>query len=144
MKNPAVLNELRSLSQKRNGILMPEDVVKAARNEESAMHSWFEWDDNEAAEKYRIWQARQLLRVTVDYIQTGDDRKEFCVFVSLTSDRRQGGYRQTVEVLSDKALRQQLLEDALSEMERFEQKYRDLQELAGLFAAMKKTRKRVA
>lgn len=37
-------------------------VVDAARPEDSPIHDQFEWDDSEAAEQYRIAQARRLVR----------------------------------------------------------------------------------
>ena len=46
------------------GTLTPELVVDVARDPEHPLHSRFEWDDSIAAEKWRLEQAGQLLRVT--------------------------------------------------------------------------------
>ena len=56
----------------RRGELTAENLVDAARPEESSTHNCFEWNDSEAAEKYRITQARQWLRV----IKVEDLREE--------------------------------------------------------------------
>lgn len=56
----AVKNALLALEQ--DGRLVPADVVEAARDPRSPLHSHFEWDDSTAAEKYRIEQARTLIR----------------------------------------------------------------------------------
>lgn len=45
------------------GQLTPANVVEAARAEDHPLHSRFEWDNDVAAEKYRLNQARQLIRV---------------------------------------------------------------------------------
>jgi hypothetical protein len=62
--------------------------------------------------------------------------------VSLSPDRDEegGGYREIIAVLSDKGMRRQALEDALSELSAFEQKYAHLKELAEVFMASKKAR----
>jgi len=140
MQNPEIIAELRRIAEANGGQLRPSDIVKAARAASSPLHSQFEWDDSEAAEQYRIWQARQLLRVTVEYIGEGDEAVPVRVFVSLSTDRRGdgSGYRVTTAVMSDPDYRRQLLADALEEMKRFEKKYADLKELAAVIAAMRR------
>lgn len=136
-----VIAELKRIADDNDGLLRPNDIVDAARPKQSPLHSKFEWDDSEAAEKYRLWQARQLISVTVDYF--GSDKRGMTtrVFVSLTPDRKYGGYRSVETIMSDKDQRRQLLEDALKEMELFQKKYADVQELAEVFAAMKRVKK---
>lgn len=141
MSNPVIVNTLKSIAEWNGGLLMPAHVVDHARAPESPLHSWFEWDDSKAAEDHRLWQARQLIRVTVQMIPTKNGNKEANVFVSLVADRTDGGYRQTVHVLSDKALRGQLLHDALEELNRMESKYQELKELAAVFSAARRVRR---
>lgn len=129
--------ELRRIAKRHHGVLQPEDVVSAARDKKSPLHSRFEWDDNEAARNYRIWQARQLIRVCVEQLPGIKAPSE--VFVSLSPDRySQGGYRVVTDVLSDKQMREVMLEDALAELEIFRLKYRRLTELVEVFSAIKK------
>lgn len=146
MTDPSIIAELKQLAVECDGILTAEAVVEAAKDEASALHSQFEWDDSAAAENYRLWQARRLLNVVVEYIGPVDSPLKTRVFVSLTTDRNQknGGYRQTVAVLSDRDQRRQLLADALDEMERFQRKYETLQELSEVIAAMRHVRRKVA
>lgn len=59
--NREVIDAIKSL-EKSSGELLPEDVVKSARDPESPLHAYFEWDDTEAAHKYRMSQARGLIR----------------------------------------------------------------------------------
>lgn len=56
-----VIEALKVL-ENQAGVLRPDDVVEAARNPESPLHDQFEWDDTEAANKYRTDQARTLIR----------------------------------------------------------------------------------
>ena len=53
---------LIDLYYKQGGILTPEIVVDAARPATSPIHDRFEWDDLEAAERFRLRQAQQLLK----------------------------------------------------------------------------------
>jgi len=134
----AILEELHALKQR--GVLQPKSVVDAARDEASPLHSLFTWDDTEAAEQYRLIEARKLIAVHVEWLPGASSPSP--VFVSLHNDRRGGGYRTMVDVLSDAERRAQLLEEALEEMTYFREKYKALKELAGVFDAIKKIKKR--
>lgn len=60
-----MLNQwLESLEDER-GRLTPEAVVEAAKDPDSPGHAYFDWDDGEAAHKWRISQARSILSVKV-------------------------------------------------------------------------------
>jgi hypothetical protein len=140
MKNKRIVQELKRIAEKHGNLLKPEIVVQYARQKTSPLHKYFEWNNSEAAEKYRIWQARQLLAVTVEYISSSKEPVQ--VFVSLRPDRKTGGYRVLSEVLTDAEMRQQMLADAKGDMDVFIQKYNRLKELAYVFSAMKKVLKK--
>lgn len=139
-KTELIVQTLKQLAEENGGLLLPEQVVDAARPVSSPLHSKFEWSDSKAAQEYRLWQARQLLRVCVELIPQSKTATD--VFVSLKSDRREGGYRQLVEVLSSKQMRAQLLSDALDELNWFREKYSHLRELAQVFSAIRKVRRK--
>lgn len=130
--------ELKKIAERHGGILQPDDIVKAAEPKNSALHNSFEWDDTKAGYKYRLWQARQLLKVYVNMETSAGDKKT-CMFVSLKSDRQEnGGYRLITDILDDKELKKQLLQDAYEDMQIFMKKYAVLKELVGVIKAMKK------
>lgn len=52
---------LRSLETDA-GELLPEDVVREAQKKASPLHDYFDWNNKTAAHKYRIEQARELIR----------------------------------------------------------------------------------
>lgn len=134
---PVILKELSRIATKRGGVLQPHDVVEAARLKSSPLHTCFEWDDGEAAHQYRIWQARQLIAVVVEVVPNSKTTER--VWVSRKTDRREkGGYRSIVSVLSDKELREQLIQDALDDLRLFQEKYSRIEELAGVFKAARK------
>ena len=138
-KESEVTSELRRIAEENGGLLRPADVVGAARFEESPLHSWFEWNDDAAAEQYRLWQARQIIRVNVTYLQTMGKSVPYRVFVSLSSDRTAaGGYRVTTDVFRDDAARAVMLADALRELRAIQFKYRNLRELERVFIEIEK------
>lgn len=141
--NPEVISTLVAIAEKNHGVLTPEAVVDHAKRDDSPLHGRFTWDDSEAAHQYRLWQARQLIRVTIKYLPNGSETIPARIFVSLTTDRTNdgGGYRHIVDVMSDKDMKAQLLRDALDELVRFETKYAALKELADVFQAARKARK---
>jgi hypothetical protein len=117
------------------GGLMPESVVLwAQKNPTSALYTRFEWDDSKAAHAHRLWQARQLI-VEVSVIYADGKRRQ--VYVSPMESRGEEGYLKLVEVLDDAERRALFLAQALAELERLSEKYRDLQELAGVREAVK-------
>ena len=138
-----VVGFIRNLADD-DGLIKPERVVEAARPKTSPIHDQFEWDNSAAAEKYRLLQASELIRVSVEIIDCGGNRDPVMVraFTSLTTERGvSGGYRATVQVLSNKQMREQMLADAIAELRAFERRYAILKELAEVFAASRKLRK---
>ncbi len=132
----SVQEELERLRLLHGGVLMPELVVNAARYKSSPLHESFDWDDGEAAHKWRLEQARRLIRVYVPVIDANGP-KEIRGYVSLSPDRMgEGGYRAMVDVLKNEDMREQLLADALDDLRRIKMKYAALNEVAAVFAAI--------
>ena len=140
-KPATVHDELELIRRANGGLLDPVEVVHYARfNRDSCLHSRFEWVDSIAAEQFRIWQARQIIRLELTVLDNGHG-EAIRTYVSLIADRRsdnERGYRALVDVLSDDEMRAQLLEEARQDMAVFRHKYRMLRELACVFDAMNK------
>ena len=138
-----VEQELESL-RRPDGTIKPEDVVEYAKDPSTKLHSRFEWDDSKAGAAYRLWQAREVIRVVVR-VHEGMDLPPTRVYVSLPSDRERdgGGYRAVVDVLSHPRRREELLNCALAEAEAWQLKYRNLVELDRVFQAIRATRMKI-
>lgn len=142
------VNAELELIRQRNprGLLVPDEVVAFARNENTALHSLFQWDDTEAARQYRLIQARGIIRVAVKIHE--ETKEAVHVYVSLPRDRADGGgYRALVDVLSDDELRDELLATAKAELASFSKKYETLRkvaEMAPIFDAIDQVEKGVA
>ena len=140
----AIQAELQQIQAANGGVLRPEAVVEFARDPATALHRRFTWDDNEAAHQYRLWQAREVIRVCVTILPQSDEPVR--TYVSLTSDRIKegGGYRTTESVLSIAEQRAELLDQALRELAAWQAKYRQIKELAAVFAEAEKVRRKAA
>lgn len=133
---PRWYSEMESLRLASGGVIHPQQVVDWAKaNPNSGLHAQFEWDRDKAAMEHWLSQARALLRVRVrvESVQA----QPFRALVSLQSDRSTGGgYRSTMDVLHDPVRRKELLAQALREAREWARRYRELEELAGVVAAV--------
>lgn len=132
--NARRMQELEQIRRKHRGVLHPQAVVSFAESPDTALHSAFDWNDGSAGAKWRLWQARQLIRVMVVVEEHGGQEMRIQPYVSLPADRRKGGYRTLTSVLGDDERRAELLAAALAELRSTRQRYRQLQELAKVFA----------
>lgn len=112
------------------GTLTPRGVVEAARPEDAPLHGRFNWDDQEAAELYRIDQARELIRsVKVQYVDSKGAPATVRGFVSvMRPDSMTREYRPVEDVAEDPFSRKLLLQEADREWRAFKQKYSHLSE----------------
>ncbi|MCY4318368.1 MAG: hypothetical protein OXE76_04090 [Alphaproteobacteria bacterium] len=82
------------------GEFTAEGFLQVAQSPNHPAHHWFDWDDSEAARKYRLWQARQFTRIrirreaieTVDIAEGGDIQLEVGpMLLSPLEKRKDGG-----------------------------------------------------
>jgi hypothetical protein len=139
--DPQKAGEAISKVQKaHNGLLEPEMLVDAARDERSILHPHFEWDDAKAAEAFRTDQARDLIRsLTVDISRSNVEEKQVRAYVNVETGQERG-YVSTFTALSSAELRKQVLEKAFAELEAWRARHAELSELARIFAAIDETR----
>jgi len=132
--------ELEIIRSDNGGLLRPADVVLAASPKGHPLHNSFEWSDSKAANSYREEQARHLIRYVLTIVH--EDVIPIRKYASLTTMRgSDGGYVPVAECIENDELRQQLLTDALNEMQTFEVKYGLLGELVGLFTETNRVRR---
>jgi hypothetical protein len=102
---------LEQMARRNNGVLMIDDVLQAAQDEDNILHRHFEWDDSEAAKQFRREQARSLIqkcKITIlDSTPT-----HVRAFISLPSDREAGGgYRMVANVLGNEDMKEEFIHD---------------------------------
>lgn len=101
MSRQGVLARLRQLED-RDGRLIPTMVVNDAKDPDSPLHSYFTWDDAEAASQHRLEQARQLIRSVRVEITVHSVPLSVVGYVRDPEvDTNQGGYRNIVALRSE-------------------------------------------
>lgn len=115
-----------------DGKITPQEVLEKARDENSELHKCFEWDDNIAAEKYRLQQARAII-INLVYKTDKTSEQPIRIFQITT---QKSTYQPTRQFLVQEDEYQNLLKRAKSELEAFKKKYHALTELELVFEAM--------
>ena len=133
--------ELERIRTSNGGALTQEAVLAQARSANSSLHEHFVWDDGEAAEKYRLGQAGELIRsITVDISRSNLAEKPIRAFINVTRPDGERSYTSTLVAMSDEELRKQVLRTAWAELLAVRKKYEGLEELARVFAAIDEAR----
>lgn len=133
---------------KVNGGLTAENVVGSARSKKSPLHDFFEWSDSVAAQEYRLEQARHLMRCVIVMYDDGPIRnlKPIRAFIAFETQpeslRDDGRYVAMHVILTDAELREQLVEEALTEHVRWEKRYAHLKEVAEIVKARQRVEAR--
>jgi len=117
-----------------HGTLTPALVVDLARDPEHPLHSRFEWDDSVAAEKWRLEQAGQLLRVTYKPIP-GKPRDLRAFSAVKGEDTPTSEYMPTEEVLANPFTRELLLKQLKRDWQTFKRRYDHMAEFAAFITA---------
>lgn len=112
--------------------ITPEEVLEKARNKKSELHKCFEWDDSVAAEKYRLEQARTVIRMLV--IKTEDKEEQPQRVFQISSQKNE--YQPIKFFMQNKDEYQKLLERAKDELKAFKNRYKSLSELEEVFDAI--------
>lgn len=115
---------LAAIAAGNKGELTPPAVVDAARDKKSALHRHFEWSDQVAAEKYRLDQARSLIRS----IHVEDDDAEDGHLQAYISVNDKGGvsYRSLGDIKNSADLQAKVLVQAEKDLEAWTKRYRSL------------------
>lgn len=123
---------IEMLREKFKGEITPEDILADARNDNSPLHSFFEWDDGAAAHQYRLQQARGLIRSVVA-IYTQEDRPATRIKAYVhVPEPGAPHYRETGHAMSQSKTRRMVLIRAWSELQAWRKRYADLKEFADL------------
>jgi len=128
---------IEQIAKKNRGAITAKAIVKEAKAKKSPLHNLFEWDDTVAAKNYREEQARQIL-VQLVIIQKGKNNKDLLKVRAFVSVEEERGIHYTPfeRAMSKPHLREQLLLQAMGELQNWQQKYEDLKELSRIFAAI--------
>lgn len=131
-----IYNEIMSIGE----TVKPSDVVELARDENTALHDLFTWDDSIAAEKYREHEAGCIIRnIVVVEKDDSDDNNDGVITVRaiMSTNERTKEYTTVQRVVTNKDSYSKLLAAALAELNAFKKKYKTLSEdLEVVFSAI--------
>ena len=103
--------ELEKLEQKY-GMLTAQDVIREAANENNPLHNWFDWNDSEASEKWRMHQARMLIATVRVKVMFEGNLKSYKKYLNVTikdNGNSSRGYLNTIKIINDPTLKNQVL-----------------------------------
>jgi hypothetical protein len=119
--------------EKKEGIVSPQKIVEYSTPEDAPMHRVFEWDDEVAGGKFRVVQARQLLRQLVCvYTEEKKEPAHYTrAFVNVVVNQGENrGYVSIYTAIKIPNLMNQVVRNAMVELQNFTRKYREVQALS--------------
>jgi len=114
------------------GAITPRVVVDDAANPRSPLHPCFEWDDETAADNYRLAQARKLIgSIVVAEVDDEPVNLETRAFVHVTVG--DGARYEAIEVaMASASMRHEVLERAKREIKLWRARYAAYEEFSDL------------
>lgn len=134
--NPQVVGECLQGIRQRQGSLTAALVVQEAALPTSPLHNYFQWDDTAAAHAWREQQAYYLLRSVAVRVESGEETRQVRAFVVVRVDEQAQSYEPLVDVMEDSEMRAEVLARAWKELEEWQARYQEFEELAAVFIAM--------
>ena len=122
-----ILGEL----EEQKGIVTPKDILDIARSEDSPIHGLFNWDDEIAGELYRLNQARALITDVKVEIQDKKIQKFYNVKIEINGEEKQG-YKSVNNIINNEQMKNQIVQDAVSEIRYWQNKYNDITQLGNI------------
>lgn len=133
-----VQDEVLRVVAKHDDKAAPRALLDSARNPSSPLHSFFTWEDSDAAERYRLAQAGALFRrVKLTIVRADPERREVMfsavrAVTSVPADRSKSGsesYGRTSVVMSDEQRRASVLRGIVRDLVGLRNKYATYSEL---------------
>lgn len=104
----------------------PRQIVEKAADSNTELHKCFTWDDQVAAEKWRLQEARHIVSCLVIHRdEENADKPEIRYF----HKNDQGGYKPAEYIFTHADEHEKLLQGAYADLTAFKRKYANLQEL---------------
>lgn len=123
--------------EKQNGEITAELLLEKATPEDSELHKLFIWDDEKAANEWRLHEARRIIAAVAVVYEETEEPTVTRAFVNVGSVHN-GSFITTAKAFSDEKSRSIVLRHALDELKAFKAKYAGLKELKTLFSEIDK------
>lgn len=144
---PEVISEILEVQETKG--LTAKNLLNKAKSKKSKLHNLFNWNNDSAAELWRLQQARILINKVEVIIK---DKKMFAFenvnvvvngveSVNFNEDysyKRE--YKPIGEILSSENLREQLISRAISEVDYWKNRYLEINEFYPIFDSIEKVK----
>lgn len=120
--------------ESEHGEITADLVLQEATPEDSPLHELFEWDDPKAAHSYRLQQAVVLICNLTREVESEDEETPLITRAYVdVSENTKGKFINVKSAFQNVDTKEIVLKRALNELKAFEEKYKNLLELAELF-----------
>ena len=106
----------------------PQQILEKARDSNTELHKCFTWDDTEAAEKWRISEARAVVRNLKIIEQNPDKQSDPTTIRVFYKTDNESGYKPTKLILKKPDEYKSLVERCRSELLAIKQKFNSISE----------------
>lgn len=132
--DPQVIGDaLDAIAEANGGLLTPQATVAAARRRGHPLNRHFEWRDKQAADKYRLDQARQLIRV-IRVVSDEEPQVKHYAYVNVRAEQGRA-YMSPTRIIDSSLLQARALEMAERELAALERRYAEIADLCRDIAA---------
>lgn len=126
------------LSKTEEG-LTASTLLEANKPETAPLHSEYEWNDEKAANEWRLHQSRHFINsiVTIAISDTAEEQQVRAFHIVTESSK----YEPLTAIIKEESKYERLLINAMSELEAFTRKYSTLRELKPVIESIEKVKK---
>jgi len=96
--------------------LRPEYVVKEAKKRKNPLHDYFEWNDDKASQKYRLWQAREIIGAVAEVVVIGTKETKQRSFFNYRTTKEGGVYVTLQEAVTRSPYRRHILQKIITHL----------------------------
>lgn len=121
--------ELEKIESK--GELTRDAVLEYAKNKKSELHKCFEWDDKIAGEKFRLYQATNVL-TSISIVYEEEPKRTTRMYVNIKNEKEKREYKNIISVLENDEEYKQLLDKAERDFVSYKEKYQSILQLNDL------------
>jgi len=114
-----IADYLDTLCKLKGGELTPDEVLQDAKKRSSLLHGLFDWDDNQAAQKWRMHQARLLLNGIVEVVEIQGVETKMRSFYNVHNTKQERVYVTLETATTNQNYVKQLLNDCEGYIEHF-------------------------
>jgi hypothetical protein len=126
---------IERIAKKHGGVCPPRALVEEAKRPRHPCHAMFEWDDESAADEWRVEQARRIIRSI--RVVRGKGQRPRQAYVHVKSEGAEHeGYMDADRAMAAPDLRALVLQEAVDALHALQERYDHLEELAAVWEAV--------